>query len=109
MFDRFGVLVIEKNDNVKEDDILEWSLEAEANDVITEDEVYQVMTEPSKFEGVKNALESHGISFISAEVEMIPQTYVDLNDEQYEKFEKFIDALEELDDVEEVFHNVNER
>ena len=109
LFDRYGVLVIEKSDKYTEDDILEWSLEAEAKDVITEDEVYQVLTEPAKFEQVKNALESHGVTFISAEIEMVPQSYVDLTEEQYEKFEKFVDALEDLDDVEEVFHNVNEQ
>ena len=109
LFDRDGVLVIEKSDKYTEDDILEWSLEAEAKDVITEDEVYQVLTEPAKFDQVKNALESHGVTFISAEIEMVPQSYVDLTEEQYEKFEKFVDALEDLDDVEEVFHNVNEQ
>ena len=107
--DRYGVLVIEKSDKYTEDDILEWSLEAEAKDVITEDEVYQVLTEPAKFDQVKNALESHGVTFISAEIEMVPQSYVDLTEEQYEKFEKFVDALEDLDDVEEVVHNVNEQ
>ena len=109
LFDRLGVIVIEKSDNYTEDDVMEWALEAEAKDVITEDEVYQIMTEPADFEKVRAALESHNVNFVSAEVEMIPQSYVDLNDEQYEKFEKFIDSLEELDDVEEVFHNVNER
>ena len=109
LFDRLGVIVIEKNDSYTEDDVMEWALEAEAKDVITEDEVYQIMTEPADFEKVRAALESHNVNFVSAEVEMIPQSYVDLNDEQYEKFEKFIDSLEELDDVEEVFHNVNER
>ena len=109
LFDRFGVLVVEKCDKFSEDEILEWALEAEAKDVITEDEVYQVLTEPSNFEKVKSALESHNVEFISAEIEMVPQSYVDLSNEQYEKFEKFIDALEDLDDVEEVFHNVNER
>lgn len=109
LFDRNGVLVVERTDGINEDEILEWALEAEAKDVITEDEVFQVITEPNKFEQVKDNLESHGITFISAEIEMIPQSYVDLTDEQYEKFENFINALEELDDVEEVFHNVNEK
>lgn len=109
LFDRNGVLVIEKTDNLNEDDVLEWALEADAKDVITEDEVFQVVTEPSKFEQVKTALEQHGISFISAEIEMVPQSFVDLTDEQYEKFENFVDELEDLDDVEEVYHNVNEK
>lgn len=109
LFNRQGVLVIEKSDSYTEDDIMEWALESDATDVVTDDAVYQVLTEPSKFEGVKNAFESHNISFLSADIEMVPQSFVDLTDEQYEKFEKFVDTLEDLDDVEEVFHNVNEK
>lgn len=109
LFNRQGVLVIEKSDSYTEDDIMEWALEADATDVVTDDAVYQVLTEPSKFEGVKNAFESHNISFLSADIEMVPQSFVDLTDEQYEKFEKFVDTLEDLDDVEEVFHNVSEK
>lgn len=109
LFNRQGVLVIEKSDSYTEDDIMEWALEADATDVVTDDAVYQVLTEPSKFEGVKNAFESHNITFLSADIEMVPQSFVDLTDEQYEKFEKFVDTLEDLDDVEEVFHNVSEK
>ena len=82
LFDRLGVIVIEKNDSYTEDDVMEWALEAEAKDVITEDEVYQIMTEPADFEKVRAALESHNVNFVSAEVEMIPPSNVDLNDEQ---------------------------
>ena len=60
-------------------------------------------------ENVKSALENHGVTFLSADIEMVPQSFVDLSDEQYEKFEKFVDTLEDLDDVEEVFHNVSEK
>lgn len=109
LFNRNGVLVIEKTDKWTEDEIMEWSLEADASDVITDGDVYQVTTEPSKFESVKNNLESHGVSFIGADIEMVPSSYVDLSAEQYEKFEKFVDALEDLDDVEEVYHNVSEQ
>ncbi len=109
LFNRNGVLVIEKTDKWTEDEIMEWSLEADASDVVTDGDVYQVTTEPSKFESVKNNLESHGVTFISADIEMVPSSYVDLSAEQYEKFEKFVDALEDLDDVEEVYHNVSEQ
>ena len=88
---------------------MEWALEADATDVVTDEDVYQVLTEPAKFESVKSALESHNVPFLSADIEMVPQSYVDLTDEQYEKFEKFVDTLEDLDDVEEVFHNVSEK
>lgn len=108
LFNRYGVMVIEKCDKFTEDEILEWSLEAEALDVITEDEVYQVLTEPSNFENVKTALENKGVTFVSSGVEMVPQNYVDLSEEQFTSFEKMIDGLEDLDDVQQVYHNVSE-
>ena len=109
LFNRQGVLVIERSDSFTEDEIMEWALEADATDVVTDEDVYQVLTEPAKFESVKSALEGHNVPFLSADIEMVPQSYVDLTDEQYEKFEKFVDTLEDLDDVEEVFHNVSEK
>lgn len=108
LFNRYGVMVIEKCDKYTEDEILEWALEAEALDVITEDEIYQVLTDPSNFENVKTALEQKGVTFVSSGVEMVPQNYVELSDEQYATFEKMVDNLEDLDDVQQVYHNVSE-
>lgn len=108
LFNRYGVMVIEKSDKFTEDEILEWALEAEALDVITEDEIYQVLTEPANFENVKTALENKGVQFVSSGVEMVPQNYVELSEEQYATFEKMIDNLEDLDDVQQVYHNVSE-
>ena len=108
LFNRYGVMVIEKSDKFTEDEILEWALEAEALDVITEDEIYQVLTEPVNFENVKTALENKGVQFVSSGVEMVPQNYVELSEEQYATFEKMIDNLEDLDDVQQVYHNVSE-
>ncbi|MBQ0017173.1 MAG: YebC/PmpR family DNA-binding transcriptional regulator [Clostridiales bacterium] len=109
LFSRNGVLVFEKSDKYTEDEVLEWALDAGASDVITEDEVYQVITEPSTFESVKNALEGHVAEFLTAEIQMVPSSYIDLSAEQYESFEKLVDALEDLDDVQEVYHNVSEQ
>ena len=109
LFNRYGVLVFEKSDKFTEDEVLEWALDAGANDVITEDEVYQVITDPSNFEAVKNEMENHVQEFLTAEVQMVPSSCIDLSPEQYETFEKLIDALEDLDDVESVYHNVNEQ
>ena len=109
LFDRLGVIVIDKACNVSEDELFEWALEAEANDVVTLDEVYEVYTSPSNFSAVRDALEQKGLTFLSANVEMLPQSYVDLDDEKYEKFTKMIDSLEDNDDVQNVYHNVNEK
>jgi YebC/PmpR family DNA-binding regulatory protein len=107
MFDRLGQIVIDKNCGHTEDEILEWGLEAGADDVITDDEVYTVVTTPSNFNAVRDYLEEKGISFLSADVNLIPQSYVDLDDDKYAVFQKMLDELEENDDVQDVYHNVN--
>ncbi len=107
MFDRLGQIVIDKNCGHTEDEILEWGLEAGADDVVTDDEVYTVVTNPSNFNSVRDYLEEKGITFLSAEVDLIPQNYVDLDDDQYAVFQKMIDEFEENDDVQDVYHNVN--
>ena len=109
MFDRLGQIVIDKNCGHTEDEILEWGLEAGADDVITEDEVYTIVTSPANFNAVREYLEQKGLAFLSADVSLIPQSYVDLDDAQYEVFTKMIDEFEENDDVQDVFHNVNMR
>ena len=107
LFDRMGVIVIEQNDSLTEDQLFEWALEANADDVVNEDGVYQVLTSPSNFVQVREALEDKGLTFLSANVELVPQSYIDLDDEKYEKFKRMIDNLEDNDDVQNVYHNVN--
>lgn len=107
MFDRLGQIVIDKNCGHSEDEILEWGLEAGADDVVTEDDVYTVITSPSSFNEVRDFLVNKGLSFLSADVSLVPQSYVDLDDDKYATFQKMIDALESSDDVQDVFHNVN--
>ena len=59
------------------------------------------------FNAVRDYLEQKGLTFLSADVELVPQNYVDLTDEQYEVFTKMIDEFEENEDVQDVYHNVN--
>ena len=106
MFDRKGVLVLDKG-NLTEDDVLMMALEADAEDVKDEGEVFEIITAPEKLADVKTKLEKDGLSFISSEVEFIPQNYVDLDEKQLDTFQKMVDKLEESDDVQEVIHNVN--
>ena len=56
---------------------------------------------------MRDALEQKGLKFVSANVEYVASSYIDLDEKQQESFEKMIDALEDNDDVQEVFHNVN--
>lgn len=106
LFDRKGVLVLEKG-NLSEDDVLLMALDADAEDVKDEGDVYEIVCAPENLSDVKSKLEANGLSFISSEVEFIPQNYVDLDEKQCDTFQKMVDKLEESDDVQEVIHNVN--
>ncbi|GAB2819281.1 YebC/PmpR family DNA-binding transcriptional regulator [Comamonas piscis] len=89
-----------------EDRIMEVALEAGAEDVITdEDGAVEVLTPPSEFEAVRNALEAAGFKPDVAEVTMRPENTVDLDEEGAAKMQKLLDALEDLDDVQDVYHN----
>ena len=56
---------------------------------------------------MRDALTAKGYNVVSANTELVPDMYVDLNEEQLGKFERMVEALEDLDDVQEVYHNVN--
>jgi len=107
MFDNKGILILQKTPTMVEDEIIEMCLEAEADDVVDDEDVYQIETTPANFTTVKENLEAKGLTFLSAEVTKIPQNYVDLQPAQQETFIKMIDMLEALDDVQDVYHNVN--
>lgn len=106
LFDRKGVLVLEKG-NLSEDDVLLLALDADAEDVKDEGDVYEIVCAPENLTNVKSKLEESGLNFISSEVEFIPQNYVDLDEKECDTFQKMVDKLEESDDVQEVIHNVN--
>ena len=104
-FDTKGVIVIERA-GLEEDEIMLEALEAGAADFVAEDEVFQVYTVPEDFSTVRETLEKKGYSFLSAQVEMLPQTTVPLNDEEQLKFmRRLLDMLEDNDDVQNVWHN----
>ena len=106
LFDTKGVLILE-NKGIDEEKLIDMCLEAEAEDVINDGDVFQIITSPSDFAKVKEALERQGLNCISAEVTMIPQSTIDLSESQFPTFEKLLDTLEDLDDVQDVYHNVN--
>lgn len=106
LFDTKGVLILE-NKGIDEEKLIDMCLEAEAEDVINDGDVFQIITSPSDFAKVKESLEGQGLNFISAEVTMIPQSTIDLSESQFPTFEKLLDTLEDLDDVQDVYHNVN--
>ncbi|MPM37883.1 putative transcriptional regulatory protein [bioreactor metagenome] len=104
-FTRKGVIVIEKED-LDEDTVMMDALETGAADFESEDECFDIYTDPDEFGTVLEALEKKGYEFASAQVEMVPQTFVTLtNEEDRKNMEKLIDLLEENDDVQNVWHN----
>ncbi len=107
MFDNKGYLVIEKTVALDDDTMMEYCLEAEADDYISEDDVYEVYTAPDKWTNARKYFEKKGVTFLEAEIKMIPQNYITLDADKLETFKKMLDKLEELDDVQDVYHNVD--
>ncbi len=107
LFDNKGVLTIKKSANVSEETLIDHCLEAEAEDVVNDDEEYfEVITSPSNFTQVKEFLEEKGYILESSSVIMAPQMTMELSDNARETFEKLVSALNDLDDVQDVYHNV---
>ncbi len=105
MFQEKGVIVIER-EGLDEDTVMSDALEAGASDFQADEDVFEISTEPSDFSGVRDDLEAKGYTFVSAEVEMVPDMYTTLTDpDQILKMQKLIDALEDNDDVQQVWHN----
>ena len=85
------------------------ALDAGAEDFSEEEDSFEILTDPNDFSEVRLALEEAGIPMASAEVTMIPQTWVTLdNEEDIKNIQKTLDLLEEDDDVQEVYHNWEE-
>ena len=102
MFDRKGYLVIERESlDLSEDDMLGMILEAGADDLKTTNDVFEILTEPKAFPEVKEALQAQNLTFAHAQLSMIPQNYVSLDEEQAAILEKLVDKLEDDDDVQD--------
>ena len=105
MFNKKGVLAIEA-EGQDEDDIMEKALEAGASDFNADGDVFEIITEPEDFSAVRDDLEEQGFSFVSAEIEMLPDVYSSIDDpDAAEKMDKLLDLLEDNDDVQNVWHN----
>ena len=106
MFDTRGVLVVERVPGMDEDELMMMALDAGAEDVRPDEDVVEILTDPNEFSKVREALEQQGLTFLSAEIQKIPQNTVAVTDpETVEKIQKMLDLLEESDDVQNVYHN----
>ncbi len=106
MFNKKGVMIIDKAETtLSEDDLMMLALDAGAEDFESEEEVYTVTTTVEDFSKVRESLENAGLSFIETSIQMVPTTYVALDEKAQERMEKLLDNLDELDDVMNVYHN----
>ena len=105
MFKKKAVFIVEKETFDDEDALMEIVLDAGAEDMKAEDEVFEITAEPDAFEEIEKALGEKGIETASAEVTMVPDTTVHLAGKDAEKMQNLIDALEENDDVQNVYSN----
>ncbi|MBQ2781114.1 MAG: YebC/PmpR family DNA-binding transcriptional regulator [Clostridia bacterium] len=105
MFQKKGVLVIEA-EGLDEEKVMEDALEAGASDFSSDGDVFELSTEPNDFSGVLQDLTAKGYTFLSAEVQQVPDMLNELTDpDAVTKMEKLLDALEDNDDVQSVWHN----
>ncbi len=108
LFEDKGLIVIERED-VDEDQLMEDALEAGAADFVVEDDVFEIYTEVDDVAAVADALTAKGYTYVSAEADKIPGSYVTLTDEDaITQMNKLIDALEDDDDITAFFHNWDE-
>lgn len=106
MFDNKGVIVIEREPGMDEDEIMMTALDAGAEDVKVDEDAFEIITAPNDFSSVREKLESAGFAFLSADKQMIPQNTVSIADpDTLTKVQRLLDMLEDNDDVSEVYHN----
>ena len=105
MFDKKGVIVIERTPDVDEDELPMQALDAGAEDITSEEDAFEIYTSPEEFSNVRKALEDAGYAFLSAEIDRIPQTTVTVDEEALKKVNWMLDMFEDNDDVQNVFHN----
>ncbi len=110
MFDKKGLMIVDKEECDKDaDDLMMLALDAGAEDFAEEEDSFEITTAPDDFGTVNDALTEAGVTFASAEVTMIPQTYVELtSDEDLKKMRKILALLDDEDDVQNVYHNWDE-
>jgi YebC/PmpR family DNA-binding regulatory protein len=105
MFDKKGLLQVEK-EGMTEEQLMDMALEAGAEDVMEEDDEFQVITAPDVFDAVRDALEAGKVRFIEAAITMIPQNNIEVTDEKIAiSLLKLLESLEDHDDVQNVHAN----
>ena len=106
MFDRKGLLAIERDDAIDEDELMLQSIDFGADDFDSDEYGYEIVTNPGDFNKVRDALSGEGYKFAMAEISFLPQNTSELTDQKdIDNMVKLIDILEDNDDVQEIYHN----
>ena len=106
MFERKGVIVIDKT--LDEDTVMMTALDNGADDVVTNDDSYEIYTTPDAFLKVKTSLEELGVTnILTSEITYVANNLVELDEEAEEKVLALSDALDEIEDVQNVYHNLS--
>jgi len=110
MFDKKGQIIVDKEEYEGDaDELMMIALDAGAEDLVEEDDSFEILTDPDDFSDVRQALEEAGIPMVNAEVTMLPQTYVTLTSaDDIKNITKTLDMLDDDDDVQNVYHNWDE-
>ena len=104
LFEDKGIIIIAKDDSIDEDELMEAALEAGAADFSSDDDYFEIETEPSDLSAVRDDLESKGYKIESAEKDKIPSSYITLESED-DIMNLLLDHLDDNDDVQNVYHN----
>lgn len=108
MFDKKGVIVIEQTGDIDEDALMICAIDAGAQDFISEEGIIEITTDPEDFSAVSEAVSDAGYEFLSAEIEMVAQNTIAIEDDDTKiKITKMLDMLEDNDDVQNVYHNAD--
>ena len=110
MFDEKGLIVIDKEDlEMDADELMMLAIDAGAEDFSEEEDSYEIITAPEDFDAVLQEIQKNELPIVSADVTMIPQTWVELTDEaDIKNITRILDFLDDDDDVQNVYHNWDE-
>lgn len=107
MFDKKGIIVIENTSSVDEQELMEKVIDAGAEDFVSDEEYFEIVTAPQDFTTVREALEQDNYELVEVEIKMVPNMKKELSEEEEEKFNRFLDKLDDNDDVQNVWHNAD--
>lgn len=106
LFEEKGSMILDRERYGDEETVMMEALEAGADDVVSSEDYYEVLTAASAYRDVLEAMEKAGYEFVETSLSYVPQTYTQLQDpEQAGNMEKLLDLLDDNDDVSDVWHN----